>query len=191
MFGFYIFPQPHWVFYIYNFLHIHGYIHYLCFERAKVVRCNFLLEVINVILTNQLMLSLICHLNYKIRNERQKTIFSKLRNLWKRFFWNCFNITIKVQNASWIFLSQVGYLVRVKGLNWFTKSSKFEEGFNDNELLRSLSISLHCVILPSVLVQQSRKFLLLDNELKEKLCWNTLSNTRIHHSFQDTRNLDN
>ena len=55
-------------------------------------------------------------------------------------------------------------------LNWFTKSSNFEEGFNDNELLWSFSRSFHsvCVMLLSVLVQQDRKFSLLDKELKKK-----------------------
>ena len=37
-------------------------------------------------------------------------------------------------------------------LNWFTKSSKFEEGFNNNELSWSFSRSFHCVMLLSVLV---------------------------------------
>ena len=45
-------------------------------------------------------------------------------------------------------------------LKWFTKSSKFE-GLNDNELLRLFSKSL--------LAQQTRKFLLLDDELKGKI----------------------
>ena len=52
-------------------------------------------------------------------------------------------------------------------LNWFTKSSKYEEGFNDNEL--SCSRSLYCVMLLSVFVQQARKFLLFDKELKGKI----------------------
>ena len=54
-------------------------------------------------------------------------------------------------------------------LNWFTKSSKFDKGLNDNELLLSFSRSFQCVILLSVLVQQARKFLLLDEELKGKI----------------------
>ena len=54
-------------------------------------------------------------------------------------------------------------------LNWFTKSSKFNEGFNDNELSWSCSRSLHCVMLLSVFVQQARKFLLFDKELKGKI----------------------
>ena len=57
---------------------------------------------------------------------------------------------------------------RVALLNWFTKSSKFEEGFNNNELSGSFSRSFHCMFL-SVLVQQARKFLLLDKELKGKI----------------------
>ena len=47
----------------------------------------------------------------------------------------------------------------------FTKSSKFEEGFNNNELSWSFSRSFYYVMLLSVLVQQARKFLLLDKEL--------------------------
>ena len=62
-----------------------------------------------------------------------------------------------LQNASWIILSQVGYLVRVKWLNWFTKSSKSEDDFNDNQVLRSLSRFFHCVMLLSVLVQKSQE----------------------------------
>ena len=58
----------------------------------------------------------------------------------------------------------------VAQLNWFTKSSKFEEGFNGNELSWSFSRSFHYMILLSVLVQQARKFLLLDKELKTKNC---------------------
>ena len=56
-------------------------------------------------------------------------------------------------------------------LNWFTKSSKFETGFNDNELLWSFSRFFHYVMLLSlwVFVQQARKFLLLDKELKGKI----------------------
>ena len=50
-----------------------------------------------------------------------------------------------------------------------TKSSKFEEDFNDNELLWSFSRSFDCVMLLSVFVQQARKFLLLDKELKGKI----------------------
>ena len=53
--------------------------------------------------------------------------------------------------------------------NWFMKSSKFEEGFNDNELSRPFSRSLHGVMLLSVLAQQAWKFLLLDKELKGKI----------------------
>ena len=53
-------------------------------------------------------------------------------------------------------------------LNWFTKSSRFEEGFNDNELLWSFSKSMHWVVLLSVFVQQASKFLLLDKEVKRK-----------------------
>ena len=35
-------------------------------------RCNFLLDVIKIIPTNQLMLCLICHSNKKIRNKNEK-----------------------------------------------------------------------------------------------------------------------
>ena len=54
-------------------------------------------------------------------------------------------------------------------LNWFSKSSRFEEGFNDNELLWSFSKSIHWMVLLSVFVQQARTFLLLDKELKGKI----------------------
>ena len=47
-------------------------------------------------------------------------------------------------------------------LKWFTKSSKFGEGFNDNELFPSLPKSFQYMMLLSVLVQQARKFLLFD-----------------------------
>ena len=67
---------------------------------------------------------------------------------------------------------------RVALLNWFTKSSKFEEGFNNNELSWSFSRSFHCVMLLSVLVQQARKFLLLDKELKGKI---VLQNSMQYH----------
>ena len=59
----------------------------LCFERPKIVNCNFLLEVIKIIPINQLILCLICHFNYKIRNEREKQPFpprGKLDSLWVR-----------------------------------------------------------------------------------------------------------
>ena len=52
-------------------------------------------------------------------------------------------------------------------LKWFTKTSKFGEDFNDNELLWSFR-SFCCVMLVSVLVQQA--FLLLDKELNRKNC---------------------
>ena len=58
---------------------------------------------------------------------------------------------------------------RVALLNWSTKSSKFEEGFNDNELSWSFSWSFHCVMLLSLLAQQARKFLLIDTKLKVKI----------------------
>ena len=61
------------------------------------------------------------------------------------------------------------YFLGVALLNWFTKSSKFEEGFNDNELSLSCSRSLHCVMLLSVFLQQARKFLLFDKESKGKI----------------------
>ena len=35
-------------------------------------------------------------------------------------------------------------------LNWFTKSSNFVEGFNDNEILWSYSRSFHCDVAISV-----------------------------------------
>ena len=54
-------------------------------------------------------------------------------------------------------------------LNWFTKSSKFEDGVNSNELSRSFSRSFYCMMLLSVLVQQARNFLLLDKEFKGKI----------------------
>ena len=54
-------------------------------------------------------------------------------------------------------------------LNWFIKSFKFEEDFNDNELLGSCWRSLHYVMLLSVFVQQARKILLLHKELKGKI----------------------
>ena len=47
-------------------------------------------------------------------------------------------------------------------------SSRFEV-FNDNELLWSLSPSIYWVVLLSVFVQQTRKFLLLGKELKGKI----------------------
>ena len=47
-------------------------------------------------------------------------------------------------------------------LKWFTKSSKFGEGFNDNELFPSLPKSFQYMMLLSVLVQQARKFFLFD-----------------------------
>ena len=54
-------------------------------------------------------------------------------------------------------------------LNWFTRSSKFEEGFNNNKLSWSFFRSFHCVMLLLLLVQQARKFLLLDKVLKGKI----------------------
>ena len=68
-------------------------------------------------------------------------------------------------------------------LNWFNKSSKFEDGFSDNELSISFSRSFHCMILLSVLVQQARKFLLLEKELKLKIV--------LQHSmqYQDSKTL--
>ena len=74
-------------------------------------------------------------------------------------------------------------------LNWFTKSSKFEEGFNDNELSWSCSRSLYCMMLLSVFVASI--ICCLIRSLKEKLCYNNLYYTRIHHSFEDTCNLNN
>ena len=38
-------------------------------------RCNVLLEVIKLIPTDQLMLSLICHFIWNIRNERKNNLF--------------------------------------------------------------------------------------------------------------------
>ena len=63
-------------------------------------------------------------------------------------------------------------LSEVALLNWFTKSSKFEERLKKKkkeELSWSFSRSVHCVMLLSVLVQQARKFLLLDKEFKGKI----------------------
>ena len=77
-------------------------------------------------------------------------------------------------------------------LNWFTKSSRFEQGFKDTELLWSFSRSIQWVLLLLVFVQQERKFLLLNKELnsqKEKLCQNILCNTRICSCFEDTCSL--
>ena len=54
-------------------------------------------------------------------------------------------------------------------LNWFIKISKFKEILNDNQQLLLFSRSFHCVMLLSVFVQQAKKFLLLDKELKEKI----------------------
>ena len=53
-------------------------------------------------------------------------------------------------------------------LIWFIKSSKFGEGFSNNELLWSFPSSFNCVKLLSlsVLAQQARKFVLLDKEVK-------------------------
>ena len=75
-------------------------------------------------------------------------------------------------------------------LNWFTKNPKFAEGFNNNELSWSLSRSFNCVMLLSVVVQQARKFLLLDKELKGKIVLQHLCNTRIYYSSEDTCNLN-
>ena len=57
------------------------------------------------------------------------------------------------------------------GLNWFTQTSKFGLGFNNNELFLACFSSFHCIILIllSVLVQQARKFLSLAMELKGKI----------------------
>ena len=46
-------------------------------------RCNFLLAVIKIILTNQLMLCLFCHFNLKIRNEKEK----RSSQVKKNFLW--------------------------------------------------------------------------------------------------------
>ena len=62
-------------------------------------------------------------------------------------------------------------------LNWFSKSSKFAEDFNNNELSYHFpDLSTVCVMLLLVLVQQGRKFLVLDKELKGK--------TMLQHSMQ-------
>ena len=77
------FPQPLWVYYICNFLHICIYLYSLfCVLNVQKLsnRCNFLLKVIKIIPTNQLMLYLVCHFNYKIRNEIGKTTFSTQRD---------------------------------------------------------------------------------------------------------------
>ena len=62
--------------------------------------------------------------------------------------------------------------------NWFTKSSTLGGGFNDNELFRSLPQSFQYMTLLSVLVQQARKFLLLDKELKGRVM---LQNSMQYH----------
>ena len=69
---------------------------------------------------------------------------------WKNFFW-------------------VVTILRVALLNWFNKSSRFVESFNDNELLWSFSRSIQLVLLLSVFVQKERNFLLLNKELKGKI----------------------
>ena len=42
-------------------------------------------------------------------------------------------------------------------LNWFSKSSKFEEGFNNNELSWSFSRSFHCVCDVTISVSTTRQ----------------------------------
>ena len=78
LFDFYIFPQPLWVFYIYNFLHIYIVIFsILCFERQKVVKeLQFSIGSNKNHPYKSLLLYLICHFNWKIRNERGKTTIS-------------------------------------------------------------------------------------------------------------------
>ena len=66
-------------------------------------------------------------------------------------------------NFFWVVTISSGSIV-----NWFTKSSRFE-GFTDNELIRSFSRSIQWVLLLlSVFIQQERKFLLVNKELKGK-----------------------
>ena len=51
-------------------------------------------------------------------------------------------------------------------LNWFTKSSRFEEGFNDNELLWSFPKPIHWMVLLSVFVATTSHFLFLESWTK-------------------------
>ena len=75
---------------------------------------------------------------------------------------------------------------QVELLNWFIKSSKFEEVFNDDEQLWSFSRyfykCLHC---------RPDSFGSLLRSWKEKLCCNNLNNTRIYHGYEDTCDLTN
>ena len=69
--------------------------------------------------------------------------------------------------------------------------TKFSKSFSNNELSQSFPRSPHCIMLLSVLVQQARKFLLLDKELKGDVYCNILCTTKIHHSFEVTCNRNN
>ena len=57
-------------------------------------------------------------------------ILVKLHNILKRFFWSCFNTTVRLQNTRWIFLSQVGYLVGVKELIFCMDDQEFVANFD-------------------------------------------------------------
>ena len=72
----------------------------------------------------------------------------------------------------------------------FTKSSKFKESFNDNELLLSFSRSFYYVMSPSVLVQQARNVLLLDNEFNRKIVLQHSMKHQYSSPFANTCNLN-
>ena len=63
-------------------------------------------------------------------------------------------------------------------------------GFNNNELISAVFCPFHCVILLSVFLQQARKFLSHDKELKWKSCYNIPCNTRVYYRFEDICNLN-
>ena len=104
-----------------------------------------------------------------------KFLFREHALIWNKesdlFFWGI--LMLSISSMSWCLdeeiFSELLLFSGVALLNWFTKSCKLEEGFNDNELSWSCSRSLHCVMLLSVFVQQARKFLLFDKELKGKI----------------------
>ena len=89
------------------------------------------------------------------------------------FMWNGVNLFLwgilmlsdflNVIIFGWKTLSGLLLFSGVALLNWFTKSSRFEEGFNDNEALWSFYRSIQWVLLLSVLL------LLLHKELKGKI----------------------
>ena len=112
--AFYVFPQPVWVFvciifYIYivifSILCIFQY-----FEGPKIFKemwfsigsnKNHLYKSINALLDLPLQLQ-----KFVMKWKKQPLslrgtpvsleILAKLRNIWKRFFWNCFNTTIRI-----------------------------------------------------------------------------------------------